>query len=247
MTKKSPPAETCPPPAPAHPYQPTEAERAVAEKQFARQKLQPTLRMKVEQGRPGAPVNVSLNHPAPGVGSLTLLHACGTVSTEVAECLLAHLADGLRPKGVTQIDAKKLNAALAVLSSLEPRDEIEAMLIAQMVVTHDAAMDMLRQCRQTEFAPAFDRWGNMATKLLRTYAAQLEALKRYRSKGEQVVRVVHQNVTVKADQAVVGVTGAGGGADEKTRGQPHALTHAPGATLPSTIETNREAVPVASG
>ena len=249
MAKKPKSVPTSPPtePTPATPYQPTEAERAVAAKFFARQEARPVARVKVEIPRAGAPVEVSADHVDSDVGGIALVSACGTTSTEFFDFLLGHLLNGLHEKHSAPIDAKKLNAGLAVLTSLEPHDELEAMLIAQMVVTHDAAMDMLRQCRQTEYAPAFDRCGNMATKLLRTYTAQLEALKRYRSKGEQVVRVVHQNVTVQADKAVVGVTGSGGGVDEKTRGQPHALTHAPGTTLPSAIEANREAVPVASG
>ena len=49
----------------------------------------------------------------------------------------------------------------------------------------------------------------MAVKLLRTYTAQLETLKRYRSAGEQRVVVQHQHVNVTADQAAVQVNGGG--------------------------------------
>jgi len=46
-------------------------------------------------------------------------------------------------------------------------------------------------------------YGNLANKLLRTYTAQVEALSRYRGKGQQTVRVEH--VTVQAGgQAIVG-------------------------------------------
>ena len=52
---------------------------------------------------------------------------------------------------------------------------------------------------------------NLAVKLLRTFTPQLEALKRYRSAGEQRVVVQHQHVNVTADQAAVQVNGGGRG------------------------------------
>ena len=70
--------------------------------------------------------------------------------------------------------------------------------------------------------------GNMAVKLLRTFALQAEALAKLQRKGEQIVKVVHVH---PGGQAIVGnvSTGAtgldgnigsgGGGADEK-RNQP---------------------------
>lgn len=51
-------------------------------------------------------------------------------------------------------------------------------------------------------------------KLARTYAAQVEALKRYRSKGQQIVRVERVNVE-RGGQAVVGHVQHGGTGDEQ--------------------------------
>ena len=51
-------------------------------------------------------------------------------------------------------------------------------------------------------------------------------------------------------QAIVGNVSPGGGVSSKLEGQPHAppaLTHEPGQTLPSEIETVREAVQSTSG
>jgi hypothetical protein len=51
-------------------------------------------------------------------------------------------------------------------------------------------------------------------KLARTYAAQMETIKRYRSKGQQTVRV--ERVTVESGgQAIVGNVSKGGARDEK--------------------------------
>ena len=65
----------------------------------------------------------------------------------------------------------------------------------------------------------------MLNKRARTFATQVEALKRYRSTGEQNVRVTHQHVNVNANQAVVGITQGGGETHENA-----SQSHAPGAT-----------------
>jgi hypothetical protein len=79
-----------------------------------------------------------------------------------------------------------------------------------------------RRLNHVETIPQQDSANNLLNKLARTFAAQLEALKRYRSSGEQKVTVNHQHVNVSANQAVVGVTQGGGGANE-SGSQSHAL------------------------
>ena len=70
-------------------------------------------------------------------------------------------------------------------------------------------------------------------KLARTFAAQVEALKRYRTGGQQSVTVRHVTIA-DGGQAIVGnVTQAGGGGVEKSGEQPHALGYAPGTEMPS--------------
>jgi hypothetical protein len=85
-------------------------------------------------------------------------------------------------------------------------------------------------------------------KLLRTYTMQVEALQRYRGKGQQKVTVEHVHVH-SGGQAIVGAVTQGGGVSSKMEGQPHAptLTHEPGQTLPREIEAIRKAVPSAGG
>ena len=52
---------------------------------------------------------------------------------------------------------------------------------------------------------------NRVTKLMRTYAAQVEALNKYRNKGKLQLTVKHQNVNVNdGGQAVIGDIGGGG-------------------------------------
>jgi hypothetical protein len=84
----------------------------------------------------------------------------------------------------------------------------------------------------------YDSVVNRATKLLRTYTMQVEALKRYRSAGEQRVVVQHQHVNVTAEQAAVQVNGgadpAAGGRGAASKSEERA--HAPGETRSVTSE-----------
>jgi hypothetical protein len=76
---------------------------------------------------------------------------------------------------------------------------------------------------------------------------QMEALQRYRGKGEQKMVVEHVHVH-QGGQAIVGSVHQGGGAGERTEEQPYAkvIGHAPVATLPCP-DPQREAMPVAGG
>jgi hypothetical protein len=100
--------------------------------------------------------------------------------------------------------------ALSVISAVEPRDELEAMLAAQMAAVHQATMTMARRLNHVETLPQQDGAERALNKLARTYAVQMETLKRYRSKGQQIVRV--ERVTVEeGGQAIVGNVGRGEG------------------------------------
>src|SRR5260370_39709452 len=84
---------------------------------------------------------------------------------------------------------------LSVIKGIEPRDQLEAMLAAQMAAVHVATMDFAR-----DLAPVNTSAFN---KLTRTFAMQMEALKRYRSGAEQNVTLQHVSVT-EGGQAIVG-------------------------------------------
>lgn len=111
-------------------------------------------------------------------------------------------------------DEAASNFALGFVDSMEPRDAAEALLLAQMAATHQATMMLARRLNHVETIPQQDAAERALNKLARTYAAQMETLKRYRSKGQQTVRV--ERVTVESGaQAVVGNVHHGGrGSDE---------------------------------
>ena len=110
--------------------------------------------------------------------------------------------------------------ALALMYGIGPRDSVEGMLAAQMVGTHNLAMEFLRRPiseGQTEEQATENV--NRAAKLLRLYTAQVEALGKYRNKGMQKVTVEHVHINA-GGQAIVGVVehepgGEGGGSEKK--------------------------------
>jgi hypothetical protein len=133
---------------------------------------------------------------------------------------------------------------LSVIKGIEPRDQVEAMLASQMAAVQMALMTFARRMAHVETIPQQDSASNAFNKLARTFAAQVEALKRYRSGGEQKMTVQHVHGG-EGGQAIVGNVSAsapGGGAIEKTKEQPHALGYAPGVEMPRQIEEERAPV-----
>ena len=109
---------------------------------------------------------------------------------------------------------------LAVVKGIEPRDQIEAMLGAQMAAVHNATMTFARRLAHVELVAQQDSAERAFNKLARTFAAQVEALKRYRSGGEQKMTVQHVHVA-EGGQAIVGNVNApvpGGRGDRKSKG-----------------------------
>jgi hypothetical protein len=112
-----------------------------------------------------------------------------------------------------------------------------------------ASMTFARRLAHVETLPQQDSAQNAFNKLARTFAAQVEALKRYRSGGEQRMVVQHVNVA-EGGQAIVGnvsTPAPGVGVNEKAKDQPHALAYAPGVEMPRQIEAERATVPSAGG
>lgn len=138
--------------------------------------------------------------------------------------------------------SRRMDAAVAGMMGIGPRDEIEGMMAAQLLAAHNAAMECFRRAMlpQQTFEGRKENL-SQANKLTRSFAALSEALDRHRGKGQQKVVVEHVHVH-SGGQAVVGaVSHPGGGGGSKPEDQPHALGYAPGTEVRSTDE---ERVPV---
>ena len=224
-------------------YEPTPRERVTIASFFARQKEQkPAPGMKVTNKKGVTQIGVA--HPDPGIGQALLMEAIGTADLDFADGLIRQLADAER-RGY-KVDERALNFMLAMIKGIEPRDQIEAMLAAQMAAVHNATMTFARRLNNVDNIPQQDSAERTFNKLCRTFVAQVEALKRYRTGGQQKVTVEHVNVHA-GGQAIVGSVAAPGvGLSPKSEDQPHAITHAPSSPMPSTIQEEREAVPISS-
>jgi hypothetical protein len=180
-----------------------------------------------------------------------VMDALGTGSADFTNAEVGRIVSALQPEhGVPTED--QLNSVLAVVHGVRPRDELEAMLASQMAVTHALAMDMLGRTKQSPTVPYMQTCAGIATKLQRTFVAQVEALSKLRRGGEQKVTVEHVHVHA-GGQAIVGAVttspGPGGGGEHsKSRSQAHAkaITHASEPPLWCEDE-KREALSVASG
>jgi hypothetical protein len=109
--------------------------------------------------------------------------------------------------------------SFAAVHSLGPRDGLEALLAVQMVGVHSIAMKFLgAAAMEGQTTAGIELFTNRADRLLRTFATQVETLRKYRSKGEQHCTVEHVHVH-SGGQAVVGaVTATGRGEGEKGNG-----------------------------
>ncbi len=229
----------------AKPYQPTPADaQAFKAYMAARKKAAP--RLKVVPDGKGAE-NITVDHANKAMGQITLMKALGTTDDDFLQGLVKQLVNaGSEGPGP---DESGSNFMLAVVKGIEPRDQIEAMLAAQMAAVHNATMTFARRLAHVDNIPQQDCAQNAFNKLARIFAAQVSALKDYRWKGEQRMVVQHVNVA-EGGQAIVGnvsTPASGVGAKEKTGEQPHGLAYAPGVEMPRQIEAERTAVPSAGG
>src|SRR5215213_5729002 len=202
----------------AVPYQPKPQEHAVLEAARERRRARtPSPRYKaVQEGQAKA---LAVDHLDPATGTTLLMEALGTASPDFVYPLITQLANVASPG--QELDTDGLNFMLAVIHGIQPKDEVEAILAAQMAAVHMATLTFARRLNHVGNLPQQDSAERAFNKLARTFTTQMEALKRYRTGGQQ--KVVVEHVTVNAGgQAIVGSVETGGGVTNKSEGQPHA-------------------------
>lgn len=179
-----------------------------------RQTRQP-VRVKV----PGEPGNDTASDAlVTMLDTLKVQRAFGAVSVEPVNARIGELREYLAAAGLEGIE--HLNAALAFIDGMAPEDQAEAMLLAQMYVTHHAAMRTAARYAEAELLPHAQTFGNLAVKFMRASQAQMETLARMRRGGEQVVRHIH--VDNRGGQAVIAETVQTGGTHNgKSANQVH--------------------------
>jgi hypothetical protein len=167
----------------------------------SRPKAFPRVRIENQNGTPMAVVEAETPDQ--------FLQAFGVATHEVADGLAGQLTNAGASKRPT---AEEANFAIHAVKEFAPRDTVEALLASQMVAVHMATMAAARRLAGVDNIAQHDTNLNAFNKLARTFASQVEALKRYRSKGEQRVYVERVNVEPGA-QAIVGTVSQGGRGD----------------------------------
>jgi hypothetical protein len=181
---------------PKKPYEATPAEVEAIADYLAAREGPPRLKVQMHQGV----ARTGVDPPDGTVGTIALMQAIGTTDFDFYNGLIGQLINASTGKEVSEHAA---NFMLSVIKGIEPRDQIETMLAAQMAAVHMASMTFARRLAGVEIIPQQDSASNAFNKLARTFAAQMEALKRYRSGGEQRMTVQHVHVA-DGGQAIVG-------------------------------------------
>jgi hypothetical protein len=124
-----------------------------------------------------------------------------------------------------QLD-RQMSAVVAALAGMKPKDELEAMMAAQLIAAHNAVMECYRRAMISEQSlEARSENLNQANRLSRACASLMEALDKHRGKGQQKVTVEHVHVHA-GGQAVVGMVSPshtpGGRGPGHLEEQPHA-------------------------
>ncbi len=221
-------ANTDPPSVPS-PYTLSEEERAVLRQHRDRRIAKRTPRITLT--REGGQTYFSNNDPVPHWGKAHLERAIGTADTDFFEGLIGPLASACSPGAPNE---NVINFAFSVIKGIDPRDSTEAMLGSQMATIHAAIMKAAARYQNATTPAAEESAERSLTRLTRTFASLMEALKRYRSGSSQTVTV--QNVSVSdGGQAIVG---------NVTQSAPPSAPEAPATTQPPVATSAGPSTPV---
>jgi hypothetical protein len=157
-------------------------------------------------------LKINLILPTPGHGPI--LEAFGTDDADFVDGVIKQLVNAGTQGRVP--DECAANFMLSMVKGIKPQDSVETMLAAQMAAIHNATMTFARRLAHVDNIKQQDSAQNALNKLARTFAAQVAALKNYRSKGEQRVLVEHVHVHA-GGQAIVGNIKHEGGGGERDR------------------------------
>jgi hypothetical protein len=142
-----------------------------------------------------------------GDAASSLRGLCGTRTDEIGGRIVKQVACALvwpELKTTNEIVVK----SLAAIAEMAPKNATEAMLAAQMMACHEAGLMFLNRATAGQYQDAIDANVLRATRLMRVFAEQLEALQKLRGKaGQQKVTVEHVHVH-EGGQAIVGSVNA---------------------------------------
>jgi hypothetical protein len=185
-------------------YRPTAREQIVLDRHAARRDATPPApRLRVSKDGQSPPILVE--HPDPRTAWMLIKEAFGAVDDYFVDGLLNQLIDLSSPYGVP--NESKLNFMLTVVAGIKQDDQPLAMLATQMALVQMAIMDLGSRLANAG-ASQKESILREISRAARTFAMQLDALKRYRSGGEQKVTVQQVFSVNEGGQAIGNVNQA---------------------------------------
>lgn len=137
-------------------------------------------------------------HNDSGLWTLQLADALGTRSLAVISTFMGQLESLCKrsfwDESARQwrLDENQFSAALAMVNSIRPKNEMEAALAAQMVAVHFMQMKTAAKALQYDYDPKLSA---VSSKLARTFAMQVETLRGLKG-GKKATR---QTITVRKE------------------------------------------------
>lgn len=128
------------------------------------------------------------------------------------------LIDVIRSLPDGSINEKNMTNIFSFLQEMQPKDSIEARLLAQFFILHEQGLDHLRTSNKNTYRENIDSFLKYSIKLLKLSQETIQVLTKYRNQGKQQVFVTH---VTEGGKAIVGnissnIGGDGNSNNEKT-------------------------------
>jgi hypothetical protein len=124
-------------------------------------------------------LSLAIDHDDQAAGWALFRASLGGHSGQLTDMMVTQLAELSRQGG--EIAEPALNNNLGIVRGIAPRDTAELLLAMQMAAVHGATMATARRLNGDKTPARQDSLFNALNKLARTYAMQVETLKRYRN------------------------------------------------------------------
>lgn len=103
---------------------------------------------------------------------------------------------------IVGVDSDSVGSAVSLIAGVNPQNELESALAQQMAITHELMKTIACRVKGADQIDVLNAYGNLTTKLSRTFTGQVEALTKLRTGGKQVVE--HRYIYVgEGGQAIV--------------------------------------------
>jgi hypothetical protein len=139
-----------------------------------------------------------------------LQQSTGIHNRRVAERMVSQVLDVLFSPTQADEDGNDILAtATSLLKEMAPQNAIEGMLATQMIATNDAALTFVKRATlDDQTVEGADANVLRATRLLRVFVLQAEAMQKLRAKPSQQTVTVEQVNVHQGGQAIVGSVSA---------------------------------------